>query len=262
MPRGTSQTKQSMNSAGAVERLEELIGEACHMVILTGAGISTESGVPDFRSPGGLWEQFRIVQYQEYLASEAARVEDWHRRFFMKDQVGSVAPNIGHKLIANWLKEERALCLITQNVDGLHTRAGTPSTKLIEIHGNATTASCISCGLGHDMDTCRTLFEATGKSPKCQSCDGILKADVVMFGQVMPKRATTDAFRYAAQADLFLAVGSSLGVHPAANLPLHAKEKGARVAIVNREATPLDPIADCVVHGEIGEVFSHLDRAG
>jgi len=152
-----------------VEQLKELIGEASNIVILTGAGISTESGVPDFRSPGGLWEQFRIVEYGEYTTSEEARIEDWHRRFFMADQIGSVEPNIGHTKIAEWMNQGKCVCLITQNVDGLHARGGAPKDKLIEIHGNATTASCISCGEHHSIETCRVLFEATGTSPKCQS---------------------------------------------------------------------------------------------
>ena len=157
------------------EALSSLIEAASKMVILTGAGVSTESGIPDFRSPGGLWEQFRIVEYGEYLESEDARIEDWHRRFYMKDQIGTVEPNAGHQKIADWMRSGKCICLITQNVDGLHQRAGAPPERIIEIHGNATTASCISCSSPHEMDLCRDLFERTGKSPKCQSCGGLIK---------------------------------------------------------------------------------------
>jgi len=226
------------------------------MVILTGAGISTESGVPDFRSPGGLWEQFRIVEYGEYVESEDARIEDWHRRFYMKDQIGAVEPNSGHRIIAEWMNTGRCIRLITQNVDGLHQRGGAPKDRIIEIHGNATTASCISCGTPQDMEVSRKMFEQTGLSPKCQSCGGLIKADIVMFGEKMPVAETNQAFETAETADLFLAIGTSLVVQPAAVLPLHAKRNGARFAIINRDPTELDQFADCVVNGEIGAVLS------
>lgn len=228
------------------------------MVVLTGAGISTESGVPDFRSPGGLWEKFRIVEYGEYLQSEEARIEDWHRRFYMKDQIGAVEPNIGHSKIAKWMTAGKCACLITQNVDGLHQRGGADPDKIIEIHGNATTASCIDCGQNHSMDSCRDQFEASGKSPTCSQCNGIIKADVVMFGQRMPEDKTARAFEITLSADLFLAIGTSLVVQPAALLPVQAKRNGAKLAIINRDATPLDHHADCVVNNEIGEVMALL----
>ncbi|MEM7215553.1 MAG: Sir2 family NAD-dependent protein deacetylase [Pseudomonadota bacterium] len=241
------------SSRDNLEHFRDLIDHAENMVILTGAGISTESGVPDFRSPGGLWEKFRIVEYGEYIRSEEARIEDWHRRFYMKDQIGAVEPNIGHRKIAEWINAGKAQCLVTQNVDGLHQRGGVPQEKMIEIHGNATTASCIDCGLNRDMDECRKDFEITGTSPKCRNCGGIIKADVVMFGQAMPETDTNRAFEIAETADLFLAVGTSLVVQPAAVLPLHAKRNGAKMAILNRDPTELDRFADCVVNAEIGE---------
>ena len=244
--------------ADTVSQFKELIDNASNMVILTGAGISTESGVPDFRSPGGLWEKFRIVEYGEYVSSEEARIEDWHRRFYMKDQIGTVEPNIGHRKIAEWLNSGKAQCLVTQNVDGLHQRGGAPSEKMIEIHGNATTSSCITCGMHHELNDCRNQFEITGVSPKCTSCGGIIKADVVMFGESMPAEKTNRAFDIAETADLFLAVGTSLVVQPAAVLPLHAKRNGAKFAILNRDPTELDRFADCVVNGEIGEVMNRV----
>lgn len=238
--------------------LKELIDDANNIVILTGAGISTESGVPDFRSPGGLWEKFRIVEYGEYITSEEARIEDWHRRFFMADQIGQVEPNIGHTKIAAWINQGKCSQLITQNVDGLHLRGGAPQDKIIEIHGNATSASCISCGEHHSIETCRTLFEATGTSPKCQICDGLVKADIVMFGEKMPAKKTSQAFKIAETADLFIAIGTSLVVNPAAGLPLHAKHNDAKFAILNRDPTGLDTYADCVVNDEIGDVMQAL----
>lgn len=241
-----------------IETLQTLIQSANNTVILTGAGISTESGVPDFRSPGGLWEKFRIVQYNEYVESEEARIEDWHRRFYMADEVGSVEPNIGHITIADWINNGIASWLITQNVDGLHERGGVPKDKMIEIHGNATTASCIECKAFHPMNECRKLFEATGVSPKCQSCGGLVKADVIMFGQAMPKQETEMAFSICEKADLVIAIGTSLAVNPAAGLPLHAKHNGAKFAIINRDPTQLDQFADCIINGEIGDVMRSL----
>ena len=250
-----------MTTAGnTIQHFRDLIAQSTRMVVLTGAGVSTESGVPDFRSPGGLWEQFRIVQYDEYVASEEARIEDWHRRFYMKDQIGAVEPNTGHKVIADWLNSGKCQCLVTQNVDGLHQRAGAPSGKTIEIHGNATTASCISCNTDHEMDLCRKLFETTGVSPKCQSCGGLVKADVVMFGEAMPKDKTEEAFKISETADLFLAIGTSLVVQPAAVLPLHAKRNGAKFPILNRDPTELDQFADCVVNDEIGKILEAVTQ--
>lgn len=242
-----------------IKALHSMIEEASNLVILTGAGISTESGVPDFRSPGGLWEQFRIVQYDEYLESEEARKEDWRRRFFMADQIGEVQPNIGHTTIAQWINSGKASRLITQNVDGLHMRGGVPADKIIEIHGNATSASCIDCKEHHTIETCRKLFEATGESPKCQSCQGLVKANIIMFGQAMPVHETSLAFDVCEKADLVIAIGTSLVVNPAAGLPLHAKHNGAKFAIINREPTQLDDYADCVINAEIGEVMQTLN---
>ncbi len=241
-----------------IHSLGELVNWAQDIVVLTGAGISTESGIPDFRSPGGIWEKFRIVEYPEYMASEEARIEDWARRFYMKDQIGEVEPNAGHHKIAEWIEKDKCAGLITQNIDGLHQRAGVPDNKIIEIHGNATTASCTDCGTKHTMDQCRGLFEASGESPKCTACGGIIKTDVVMFGEAMPVAATNAAFDLAQTADLFIVIGTSLVVQPAATLPLHAQRAGAKFAIVNRDATELDRFADCVVNGEIGAVMCGL----
>lgn len=245
-------------SATEFDSLKELVDWAQNIVVLTGAGISTESGIPDFRSPGGIWEKFRIVEYPEYMASEEARIEDWARRFFMKDQVGEVEPNAGHQKIAEWISTEKCAGLITQNIDGLHQRAGVPDDKIIEIHGNATTASCTCCAQKYTMAECRNLFEASGESPKCTACGNIIKTDVVMFGQAMPAAETNAAFELAILADLFIVIGSSLVVQPAATLPLHAKRNGAKFAIINRDRTELDQFADCVVNDEIGAVMAGL----
>lgn len=245
-----------MQAEASRQKLGQLVSQANDIVVLTGAGISTESGIPDFRSPGGMWEQFRIIEYGEYVASEPARIEDWRRRFYMKDQIGSVEPNAGHKVLAEWVRSGRCRHIITQNVDGLHQRSGVPGDRIIEIHGNATSASCMDCGHDQPLDRCRELFEETGASPKCDDCGGIIKTDIVMFGEQMPADKTETAFQVSGRCDLFIAIGTSLVVHPAASLPLAAKKAGAKLAILNRDPTELDRFADCVVNAEIGPTLS------
>ena len=241
-----------------MQSLECLVSEAKNIVILTGAGISTESGIPDFRSPGGVWESFRIVQFHEFISSEKARLEDWRRRFFMEDQLSQAKPNIGHNVIAKWVKEGKCTKIITQNIDGLHQLAGTPDEDIIEIHGSARHANCLSCDLRYEMDECRKMLEETDQSPLCNSCGGIVKSAVVMFGQQMPKEKTQQAFKEAENCDLFLAIGTSLTVQPANNLPSIAKRAGAKFAIINRDPTELDWKADVVVNGEIGVTLGQI----
>ena len=243
-------------SGDRIDQFQKLFDEAKRIVVLTGAGISTDSGIPDFRSPGGIWEKFRIIQYSEFMASEEARLEDWRRRFYMEDQMGEVKPNPGHKILAEWILSEKCSTIITQNVDGLHQEAGVPTNRLIEIHGNARHAKCTACELVHSISDCRTMLEETSQSPKCVSCGGIVKSAVVMFGQSMPVTETELAFQKAEQGDLFVAIGTSLVVHPAASLPLHAKRSGANFAILNRETTDLDNAADCIINDELGSIFA------
>lgn len=242
-----------------IGELRRLVDQASNMVVLTGAGISTESGIPDFRSPGGIWSRFRIIEYREFMESEEARLEDWRRRFAMEDMIGEVRPNIGHEVIAQWVKSGKCSCLITQNIDGLHTVAGTPVEAIIEIHGNARTARCTVCGIGMPLTDCRKQVEEEGHSPVCVSCGGIIKTDVVMFGEAMPEAETDQAFMAAENCDLFLAIGTSLVVRPAADLPLAAKRAGAGLVIINGDDTPLDRYADLVIQEKIGEVFARYN---
>ena len=238
--------------------LAELIAGANNIVVLTGAGISTESGIPDFRSPGGIWEKFRIIEYSEFMASEEARLEDWRRRFVMRDQLGEVKPNVAHEAIANWVNSGKCSMLITQNVDGLHHEAGTNAQAMIEIHGTARHANCTQCGLRHEISECRVMLEETSAAPKCRKCNGIIKSAVVMFGEQMPQIATRQAFEAAAQCDLFIAIGTSLVVRPVADLPIIAKKAGAKFAIINRDKTQLDELADVVVNQGIGETLANF----
>ncbi|MCP4183943.1 MAG: NAD-dependent deacetylase [Hyphomicrobiales bacterium] len=236
----------------------ELISNAKNIVVLTGAGVSTESGIPDFRSPGGIWEKFRIIEYSEFMASEEARLEDWRRRFFMRDQLGEISPNVAHKAIANWVNCGRCSMLITQNVDGLHHQAGTNADAMIEIHGTARYANCTECGLRYEISECRAMLEETASAPSCRKCHGIIKSAVIMFGEPMPRMETRRAFEAAADCDLFVAIGTSLVVHPVADLPLVAKKSGAKFAIINRDKTQLDDLADVVINHGIGETLANF----
>ncbi|MCP4071863.1 MAG: NAD-dependent deacetylase [Hyphomicrobiales bacterium] len=241
-----------------MSELAELLSKAKKVVVLTGAGISTESGIPDFRSPGGIWERFRIIEYREFMASEDARLEDWRRRFYMEDQLGEVKPNIAHKVIADWVDTGKCSKLITQNIDGLHQEAGTKTGAMIEIHGSARHANCTECGLRHEISECRLMLEELGSSPRCRECEGIIKSAVVMFGEQMPLLETNLAFQAAGDCDLFLAIGTSLVVRPVASLPECAISAGAKFAIINRDNTQLDHLANVVVNAGIGETMAKM----
>lgn len=239
------------------EVLAEMVAAAETVVVFTGAGISTESGIPDFRGPNGLWKKITPIYYDEFVASETARLEDWKRRFAFRDQIAAVEPNVAHLAIARLVAAGKVNAVITQNIDGLHQRAGVPQDRLIEIHGNATFATCLDCGERSELDAAEAVIAAGGRSPRC-ACGGLVKAAVISFGQAMPSREMDRAEQAIQEADLFLAVGSSLTVQPAATLPMIAKYEGARLVIVNGEETPLDGLADRVLRGSIGTVFSAL----
>jgi NAD-dependent deacetylase len=239
-----------------IGELAQAISRANRVCLLTGAGASTESGIPDFRSPGGIWSQYRIVEYGEFISSEAARLEDWRRRFAMEDRIGEVAPGAAHRFAAWLVKTGKADAIVTQNIDGLHQQAGLAEGEVVEIHGNARHALCLDCGLRHEIAQCRGMMEATGEAPRCMACGGIVKSAVVMFGEAMPHAAFARAEELAAGCDLFIAMGTSLQVFPAASLPMTALRTGAQLAIVNREATPLDIHAGLILRGRIGDMLA------
>lgn len=238
--------------------LHDALNQSRRLVIFTGAGLSTESGVPDFRTPGSPWMANKPIPFEAFVACPVARKEAWRRKFAMDDSFAGAQPSPVHRLLANFVREGRALGIITQNIDGLHQQAGTPEDRLIELHGNGTYATCLDCGLRHELAAIRPVFEITGRPPRCEDCGGLVKSATISFGQRMPEEAMRRADAMARAADLFLVIGSSLVVHPAAQLPLVAKAFGATLIIVNREATPLDDVADALVQGEIGAVFAGL----
>ena len=235
-----------------IARLRAMIEEARRVVVFTGAGISTESGIPDFRSPTGIWSQAAPIYFQEFVASETARREAWRRKFVVDRDIVGAEPNRGHRAVARLVRVGKAASVITQNIDNLHQVSGVPAEQVIELHGNGSYAHCLTCGARHELAPIKEAFEASGKLPACMFCGGHVRAATIAFGQAMPDAEMARADRESRACDLMLAVGSSLVVYPAAGFPALAKEHGARLVILNREPTDLDGLADLVVNREIG----------
>jgi NAD-dependent deacetylase len=236
-----------------VQEFAAKIRENNEIVVFTGAGISTESGIPDFRSPGGLWTRYRPVTFPEYMSSEAARVEAWKRRLETHEAHKNAKPNIGHYFVQSLDQKGKLIGLITQNVDGLHSEAGLADKKIVELHGTNRRIICVKCDKAFDPDEIVKRLVGNFSSPQCDVCGGILKAATVSFGQAMPPEAMRQAQEWTEGATVFIVMGSSLQVQPAASFPVLAKRNGALLAIINREPTPLDEYADFVHHGAIGE---------
>ncbi len=240
----------------SIATLQDLIQDARIMAGFTGAGISTESGIPDFRSPDSPWMRNKPIPYDLFRQNPKARREAWRRKFTMDDLYRGARPSAGHMGFASLVSSGRMPAVITQNIDGLHQASGLSEDQVIELHGNGTYAKCLSCGRRHELDWIRHRFEAGGEPPECVACGGVLKSATISFGQAMPEGPMRRAQKLIASCDLCLVIGSSLVVYPAAAFPAFAKENGARLVIVNREPTPLDDLADLVIHAEIGAVLS------
>lgn len=246
------------DAAESARRLSTLVAAAQRVTAFTGAGISTESGVPDFRTPGSPWTVNKPIPFQAFQLSREARREAWRRKFAMDDVYSHAVPSRGHWALASLVASGKMPAIVTQNIDGLHQAAGVPDERVIELHGNGTYATCLACGLRHEIADIRPRFEATGEAPDCAACGGPVKTATISFGQAMPQGPMRRAEALARDSDLFLVLGSSLVVYPAALLPVVAKRAGATLAIVNREPTDLDEAADLVVRAEIGPVLDGL----
>ena len=238
-----------------IERLQALIADAGRVVVFTGAGISTESGIPDFRSPGGIWSRMQPIEFDDFVASEEMRRESWRRKIVIDRDMQSAAPNRGHEAIAALVAREICSAVITQNIDGLHQAAGVPDDRVIELHGNATYAACLKCAQRYELAPILKAFEHDETLPTCECCGGLVKTATISFGQAMPVAAMNRAQEETLACDLFIAMGSSLVVYPAAGFPALAAQNGARLVIINREPTDQDTIADLVIHGEIGDTL-------
>lgn len=239
-----------------IAELTKLLRGARRGVVFTGAGISTESGIPDFRSPGGIWTKMMPVQFQDYVADAGARRLSWERRFEMEETWNAVKPNAGHLAVAELVRLGHVGAVITQNIDNLHQAAGIPDAKVIELHGNTGYAKCLTCGVRVEIVEIRHHFDLHGDAPDCKFCGGIIKTATISFGQAMPEDEMARAQEASLNADLFLVAGSSLVVYPAAAFPLLAKRAGARLVILNREETEQDPYADLVLRREIGPTLT------
>lgn len=240
--------------------LRQWVEEAGNVVIFTGAGMSTDSGIPDFRSPGGVWTRMAPIMFQDFIATEENRIEAWRRKFAMSDELGTPHPNDGHRAVAQLVANGKVSAVITQNIDNLHQDSGIPEDKIIELHGNGSYAVCLDCGLRHELSDIRAAFEGGNMSaaPGCQNCGGMVKTATVSFGQAMPEAQMKRAEAATLTCDLFIAIGSSLQVFPAAGFPVMARHNGARLVILNREPTEFDDAASLVINEEITPSLQNL----
>ena len=242
----------------SVAELAALLRGRQPCVVLTGAGISTESGIPDFRSPGGIWSQAEPVYFDSFLRSAEARFEYWRQKSVSYGDFARAAPNAGHRVLAAWQAAGRLVAVITQNIDELHQRAG--STGVVELHGTAWWMACLDCQQRYPAEPYMQRFQDEQRVPPCANCGGRLKHATISFGQPLDEQVLNGAMQLARSADLLLAIGSSLVVHPAASLPAVAKRSSARVVIINRDPTGQDELADLVLHESIGSALSAIDQ--
>ncbi|OPY66667.1 MAG: NAD-dependent protein deacetylase [Syntrophorhabdaceae bacterium PtaU1.Bin034] len=243
-----------------IETIARWIVDSEKIVVFVGAGLSTESGIPDFRSPGGVWDKYdpEDFYFQNFLSSEVSREKYWQMATEMYDSMKNARPNAGHLAIAELEKLGKLDCMITQNIDGLHLKAGNSPEKVLELHGTAMHVTCLGCGARYERDEIQARLAKGEKSPKCVSCRGLLKPATISFGQAMPERETAEAYKRSEASDLFIVIGSSLVVHPAAYMPVVAKRGGAKLVIINRDETACDGMADIVVNGLAGPTMATI----
>ena len=242
-----------MTSAATIESVRAWVDSARRVVVLTGAGISTDSGIPDFRGPNGVWTRNpaaeRLSDIRHYTVDPEVRKASWRAR--MEHPTRSATPNAGHIALAGLERRGKLHALITQNIDGLHLRAGNSPQRVIEVHGNLHQAMCLTCGWKGPMQAVLDRVRAGDEDPCCETCDGILKSDTISFGQALVPAVIDRAMQSAHEADLLLTVGTSLRVFPVANAVPIAHAAGARIVIMNAQPTQFDEIADAVLNGSI-----------
>jgi NAD-dependent deacetylase len=243
-----------------IEKIAQWIITSKRTVVFSGAGLSTESGIPDFRSPGGIWDRYNPEDFyfQNFLASETSREKYWQMATEMYEPIKKAQPNLAHLTIAEMEKLGKLDCVITQNIDGLHFKAGNSEEKVVQLHGTAMHVSCLSCRKRYDRDEIQDRIQKGVKVPYCDDCGGPLKPATISFGQSMPERETEEAYHRSSLSDLFIVIGSSLVVQPAASMPLVAKRNGAKLVIINRDPTPYDHMADIVIHGQAGPIMASI----
>ncbi len=245
---------------GLIERAAKILQQSDKILVFVGAGLSTESGIPDFRSPGGLWSKYdpQDFYYQKIISDERAREKYWEMSFESYEIMKRAKPNPAHLAIKDLEDMGKLLAIVTQNIDHLHHKAGNSPDKIIEIHGTAFSVSCLSCGKKYDRDEVQEKIKSGIKVPYCDGCSGVLKPDTISFGQPMPQDKMELAFKYAEQCEVCLVLGSSLVVYPAASVPTHALRSGATLIIINRDPTPLDSEAEITIHDSLGNVLPKI----
>jgi NAD-dependent deacetylase len=246
-----------------IEKVAQWILNSKRAVVFTGAGLSTESGIPDFRSPGGVWDRYdpEDFYFQKFVSSEASRQKYWQMATEMYEPMKKAEPNPAHLAIAEMERLGRLDCVITQNIDGLHLKAGNSEEKVIQIHGTAMHVTCLDCQKRYDREKIQERIRQGEKAPRCESCGGILKPATISFGQAMPERETEEAYRRSSLCDLFIVIGSSLVVQPAASMPVVAKRNGAKLVIINHDPTPCDDLADIILQSQAGPTMTHILRS-
>lgn len=242
-----------------LEAFRLMLEGSARAVVFTGAGISTESGIPDFRGPRGLWTLGgKSTGFDEWLASDDVRQDGWRRRFTGERRMEGAEPNKGHLAVSKLVADGKVSAVITQNIDNLHQDSGVPAEQVIELHGNSSYARCLGCGTRYEMADLERQFNRIGRVDPCSRCGGLIKSATISFGQAMPETEMRRAQEHTLACDLFIVLGSSLVVYPAAGFPELAKRLGAGLVIVNDEETPLDPIADLVIHAKIGPTLAFV----
>ncbi len=239
-----------------IAKIAKFLAESGRAIAFTGAGISTESGIADFRSPGGVWSKYQPVLFRDFLKSEDARRQYWRMKKEGYREYKMAKPNDGHRALAQLEAAGKIVAIITQNIDGLHQDAG--SRRVLELHGTSRYCLCLDCDARFDPDEIQKLLESGIEIPTCKHCGGLLKSATISFGQALPADVLAEAFDLSMSTDLVLALGSSLVVEPAASIPLQARNNGARLIIINNTDTPLDGLADVVVHQSIGVTLSQV----
>lgn len=241
-----------------VEKAADIIASSSRVVMFTGAGVSTESGIPDFRSPGGIWSKYQPIMFQDFMAGEEVRRESWRRGKETYHLFADVEPNAAHHAIVELERMGKLDCLITQNIDNLHQKAGSSPELVIELHGTAMYVMCLQCGKRWPRAEIQEWLESGVEAPYCDECGGIMKSATVSFGQPMPEKETAEAELHARQAEVFVVVGSSLVVYPAAQMPMVAKQSGAKLIIINLGETSFDTYADVLIRGKAGEAMKRI----
>lgn len=243
-----------------IEIIADRIVNAKKFIVFTGAGISTESGIPDYRSQGGIWDRYRPVYFDEFMTSREHRIKYWKEKMDFNQELEKAGLNKGHLAIAKLNEMGFVQTLITQNIDGLHQESGIPDDKIIELHGNTRRIRCMTCSRTIPFEQAKKMIEAGDPAPECE-CGGFLKPDTISFGQSMPVQATRRAAELSSGCDLFMVVGSTLVVQPASLMPEYAKQGGAFLVIINLSETPCDKICDVLIRGKAGKILEEIVRS-